>query len=161
MIYWVLGGLFVFAGTMIMIAAFVKMYLRKKKLFVDERKVETRGDRAKGSPKKRQWKIIMEDTGTWEQYSFVFYDTIAIGRGRSLDAYEKSLSLKSDSRVSKIHCLIKSKNDRLFLVDMESRNGTKLNGKRIDTPVSLKKEDVVTVGGTNLEIVRILREKEQ
>lgn len=165
MIYWVLGIGFTLAGLIILLSACLKMSAYRHRMMAEAEAMRglPRGEnRRRGEQKiRRQWKLILEDVESWEQYSFVFYDAVAIGRGKSVEAYEESLSLGGDVRVSKIHCLIKSKNDKLFLVDMESRNGTKLNGERIDRPVVIHREDVIKVGKTQLEIVKILREKER
>ena len=110
--------------------------------------------------KKRQWKIILEDIDSWEKFSFVFYDTVGIGRDREGKMYEKYLSLTEDKRVSKAHCVIVRRGDQLFLKDEGSRNGTFLNGQRIEEPVTLQKDDIIGVGGTRLEVQRVLSESE-
>ena len=74
--------------------------------------------------------------------------------------YEKYLSLTEDKRVSKAHCVIVRRGDQLFLKDEGSRNGTFLNGQRIEEPVTLQKDDIIGVGGTRLEVQRVLRESE-
>lgn len=110
--------------------------------------------------KKRQWKIILEDIDSWDKYSFTFYDTVGIGRGKDGSIYEKYLPIMGDGRVSKIHCAIIHKGDKLYLKDEGSRNGTYLNGERIDHPVVIQRDDIIGVGETRLEIQRILRESE-
>ena len=117
--------------------------------------------RTQGRKKKRQWKIILEDIDSWEKYSFIFYDTVGIGRGKEGSMYEKYLPLVNDSRVSKQHCVIVSRGDKLYLRDQDSRNGTYLNGERVYEPIVIQKEDIIGVGGTRLEIQRIMRESEQ
>ena len=42
---------------------------------------------------------------------------------------------------------------------MGSRNGTYLNGKKIERPIILQKEDVIGVGETQIEIKKVMREK--
>lgn len=111
-------------------------------------------------PEKKQWKIIMENLDTWEKYTFIFYDNIGIGRKREGSAFEKYLVIRDDARVSKLHCAIISKGGRLYLKDMESRNGTRLNGECIEKPIVIQKEDVIGVGETNIEIKKILRERD-
>ena len=104
-------------------------------------------DSAKRSSKKRrQWKIILEDLDTWQKYSFIFY--------------EKYLPLHEDGRVSKQHCVIIQRGDCLYLMDDGSKNGTYLNGILVDRPTEVQREDVIGVGETRLEILRILRESE-
>lgn len=128
-----------------------------------QRQTAPRREEAAARPrrkKKRQWKIILEDIDSWEKFSFVFYDTVGIGRDRSGKPYEKYLSLEDDKRVSKCHCVIIRSGDRLYLKDEDSRNGTYLNGQRIDQPMELQKDDIIGVGGTRLEVQRVLRESE-
>lgn len=110
--------------------------------------------------KKRQWKIILEDIDSWEKYSFIFYDAVGIGRDKEGKMYEKYLPLTEDKRISKAHCVIVRRGDQLFLKDEGSRNGTFLNGERIEQPVPLQKDDIIGIGGTRLEVQRVLRESD-
>lgn len=110
--------------------------------------------------KRRQWKIILEDIDSWDKYSFTFYDTVGVGRGKDGSMYEKYLPIIGDGRVSKLHCAIVHRGDKLYLKDEGSRNGTYLNGERIDRPVVIQRDDIIGVGETRLEVQRILRESE-
>ena len=110
--------------------------------------------------KKRQWKVILEDIDSWDKYSFTFYDSVGIGRGKDGSMFEKYLPILGDGRVSKIHCVILHRNDKLYLKDEDSRNGTFLNGERIDRPVVIQRDDIIGIGETRLEVQRILRESE-
>lgn len=137
--------------------------VRKKKQQAPARQPEKRNAEEKRSPKKkkRQWKIVLEDIDSWEKYSFVFYDVVGIGRGKDGSMYEKYLPITDDGRVSKQHCVIVSRGDCLYLKDQDSRNGTYLNGERIYEPIVIQKDDIIGVGGTRLEIQRIMRESQQ
>lgn len=110
--------------------------------------------------KKRQWKIVLEDIDSWDKYTFTFYDTVGIGRGRDGSMYEKYLPVSGDGRVSKLHCVIIHRGDKLYLKDEGSRNGTYLNGERLDGPTVIQRDDIIGVGETRLEVQRILRESE-
>lgn len=110
--------------------------------------------------KRRQWKIFLEDIDSWEKYSFTFYDTVGIGRGRDEGRYERYLAITDDGRVSKTHCVIIHRGDKLYLKDEDSRNGTFLNGERIGQPVVIQRDDIIGIGETRLEIQRILRESD-
>ncbi|WP_072524508.1 FHA domain-containing protein [Clostridium sp. Marseille-P3244] len=114
-------------------------------------------ERPDGSDRRR-WKIILEDIDSWDKYSFTFYDTVGIGRGKDGSMYEKFLSLPKDGRISKMHCVIIHRGDKLYLKDEGSRNGTYLNGQRIDRPEMLQRDDIIGVGETRLEVQRVLRE---
>lgn len=109
---------------------------------------------------KKQWKIILENLDTWEKSSYIFYDNIGIGRSRSDSEFEKFLVVREDPRVSKVHCVIIRKENKLYLKDMGSRNGTFLNGQRIHQPVVIQREDVIGVGGTKIEVKKVLRERD-
>lgn len=107
---------------------------------------------------KRRWKILMEDIDSWDKYSFTFYDAVGIGRSQDGKMYEKFLPISGDGRVSKLHCAIIRRGDKLYLKDEGSRNGTYLNGVRIDRPVVIQRDDIIGIGETRLEVQKILRE---
>lgn len=108
----------------------------------------------------RQWKVILENLDTWEKFEFIFYDNVGIGRGRGDGEFEKFLTVREDPRVSKIHCVIVRREERLYLKDVGSRNGTFLNGQRIHRPVEIQRDDVIGVGETKIEVKKVLRERE-
>lgn len=110
-------------------------------------------------PVKKQWKLVLEDLDTWEKKSVIFYDNIGFGRKRESDYFEKYYIIKNDPRVSKVHCTIISRDGKLYLKDMESRNGTYLNGERIRRPVVLQRDDIIGVGETQIEIKKVMKEK--
>lgn len=112
------------------------------------------------APVKKQWKLILENLETWEKYTFIFYDNIGIGRGRRTPEFEKYISIQDDPRISKLHCAIIRNEDKLYLKDMDSRNGTYLNGKQIHRPVVIQRDDVIGIGETKIEIKKILRERD-
>lgn len=109
-------------------------------------------------PAKRRWKIVLEDIDQQDQYSFIFYDSLGIGRASASSDYDKFLSLPEDLRVSKVHCAVIRNQDRLYLQDEGSKNHTFLNGKQVTRPIVIQKEDVITVGETRLEVLKIMRE---
>lgn len=112
------------------------------------------------APVKKQWKVILENLDTWEKFTFIFYDNIGLGRSKGNQEFEKYLSVQDDPRISKLHCAIIRKDDMLYLKDMDSRNGTYLNGKRIRQPIVIQKDDIIGLGGTKIEIKKVLRERD-
>ena len=114
--------------------------------------------RTSSAPAKRRWKIILEDVDQQDQYSFIFYDSLGIGRVSASSEYDKFLSLPEDLRVSKVHCAIIRSGDKLYLRDEGSKNHTYLNGKQIHKPIVIQKEDVITVRETRLDVLKIPRE---
>lgn len=111
-------------------------------------------------PRKKQWKILLENLDTWEKFSFTIYDNIGIGRVENKREFERYLTVKDDPRVSKVHCQILVRDNKLYVKDMDSRNGTYLNGKRIEKPMQVQKDDIIGVGETKIEISKVLRERD-
>ena len=65
-----------------------------------------------------------------------------------------AIRIKS-SQVSRRHCEISQKNGKLVVRDLNSSNGTMVNGKRIKDISILQDGDELTIGGVVLRIVRI------
>jgi pSer/pThr/pTyr-binding forkhead associated (FHA) protein len=66
-------------------------------------------------------------------------DIISIGRARDNDVVIENLA------VSRNHCRIRRKDDTYYLTDLNSANGTEVNGVVI-TKTQLENDDVVTIG---------------
>ena len=47
--------------------------------------------RTSSAPAKRRWKIVLEDVDQQDQYSFIFYDSLGIGRVSASSDYDKFL----------------------------------------------------------------------
>jgi pSer/pThr/pTyr-binding forkhead associated (FHA) protein len=67
-------------------------------------------------------------------------DRVRIGRQPDNDL---SFDPQKDSSVSGYHAEIYRDGDAVFLQDLQSRNGTFVNGRKIDQPVLLKDGDMV------------------
>lgn len=68
-----------------------------------------------------------------------------VGRGRTAD-----VQVAADKWVSRSHCQIDLVNGELWVRDLESRNGTLVNGKRI-IRAELTPGDQLTVGASTFE----------
>lgn len=168
--YWVIMAVLIAGSVALLYSA---MMARKKERLEDaerarkrsrarnrERETAAEGEAAhrKSSQKKRLWKLILQDADSDRRYSIIFYDSIGIGRVRDGEGFEKFISLTGDGRVSKLHCSIIHREDRLYLQDEGSRNGTFLNGKKVVTPSMIQKDDMIGIGETHLEVVSVQRE---
>jgi predicted component of type VI protein secretion system len=65
-----------------------------------------------------------------------------------------TIRIKS-SQVSRRHCEISQKNGKLVVRDLNSSNGTIVNGKRIKEVSILQDGDELTIGGVVLRIVKV------
>ncbi|OKH22374.1 adenylate/guanylate cyclase domain-containing protein [Hydrococcus rivularis NIES-593] len=69
-----------------------------------------------------------------------------IGRGKDNDF------IISDNCISRNHAILQSMGTgEFFLIDLGSRNGTFVNGRRVSIPVTLRDRDRVTFGKTDVE----------
>jgi pSer/pThr/pTyr-binding forkhead associated (FHA) protein len=57
-----------------------------------------------------------------------------------------------DQKASREHAEVRFEDGRLVLRDLESRNGTWLNGDRVDSPRQLRAGDRIRIGDTLLEV---------
>ena len=115
------------------------------------------GRRSKEQAKGRRWKIIITNNDLYEKYEFVFRKSVGIGRIENTEDFEEFLTV-NDPKVSKLHCSIFSLKDSLYIQDEGSSNSTFLNKKKVKKPEEIQKEDIIRIGNTTLEIVRVFRE---
>jgi phosphoserine phosphatase RsbU/P len=83
-----------------------------------------------------------------EPYRFsIEKDVITIGRSKKNDL------VLADQWLSRIHAEIRRENTRHFIRDLDSRNGTYVNGMRLSQRVPLQNGDVVTLGDQQIRFV--------
>jgi hypothetical protein len=105
----------------------------------------------------RRWKVILIDIATHEEYEFIFSKAIGIGRAYVKDGFEDYLVI-NDPKVSKIHCSIFTDGEGLYIKDEGSSNYTFVNNSRIQRPTLIQKEDLIGLGNTELEVLKVFRE---
>jgi pSer/pThr/pTyr-binding forkhead associated (FHA) protein len=74
---------------------------------------------------------------------------ITVGRGGGC-----ALVLADDQYASTVHARVFRRGNDLFVDDLESRNGTFVNGKRISSTTKLRKGDQLQFGGTVCDVAR-------
>lgn len=72
-------------------------------------------------------------------------DTTTLGRGDATHRID-------DEHISRRHTRIFRHNDRWYVADLDSMNGTFVNGERIDEPVKLRDGDEVRIGHTRMTV---------
>jgi serine phosphatase RsbU (regulator of sigma subunit)/pSer/pThr/pTyr-binding forkhead associated (FHA) protein len=83
-----------------------------------------------------------------EPYRFsIEKDVITIGRSKKNDL------VLADQWLSRVHAEIRRENGRHYIRDLESRNGTYVNGMRLSQRVPLQNGDVVTLGDQQIRFV--------
>jgi pSer/pThr/pTyr-binding forkhead associated (FHA) protein len=76
-------------------------------------------------------------------------DVFVVGRGNEAD-----LQLDHDS-VSRRHAAFRGDTEQLLVEDLQSRNGTLVNGQPIAGPVRIAVGDRITLGSCELELARV------
>jgi pSer/pThr/pTyr-binding forkhead associated (FHA) protein len=76
---------------------------------------------------------------------------VVIGRGEEADLRMR------DSSISRLHAMLQCDGDETVLLDLDSRNGTRINGERLAAPRTLAGGDVVAMGNATLVVHRPTR----
>jgi pSer/pThr/pTyr-binding forkhead associated (FHA) protein len=74
---------------------------------------------------------------------------ITVGRGGGC-----ALVLADDQYASTVHARVFKRGNDLFVDDLESRNGTFVNGKRISSTTKVRRGDQIQFGGTVCDVTR-------
>jgi hypothetical protein len=98
---------------------------------------------------KRQWRFVVVEPPAERGTAFPIDTEATIGRGGGC-----SVPLTFDTFVSSVHARAHDRDGVLWIEDVGSTNGTKVNGQRIDQPTKLNRGDRLQVGETLLEVQR-------
>ncbi len=89
--------------------------------------------------------IALKD-GTTKVLEFNTNDPIMVGSGAS-----SHVKLEGDD-VSSLHCMLKPRDGKVYVLDLGSDEGTELNGKELKGETALDDGDIVTVGKARLTV---------
>lgn len=111
--------------------------------------------------------VITVLTGPHRSKKYVFCHPTECTLGRSSDCYVRLAGFERDKKISRHHCLLQISPPVVWVEDLNSRNGTFINGKRIGEQSSrpqdtlcgpeykrrpLSNGDVLTVGDTSMRV---------
>lgn len=83
-----------------------------------------------------------------DHFKIKVVNQFTIGRSSSCD-----LSIQNQPEVSSKHCLLELKDNILLISDLDSRNGTYVNGVPISNKFSLKSRDVIGLGRAEYRLI--------
>ena len=86
-------------------------------------------------------------------------ERIELGDGETILGRASSDFLSHDDEVSRRHAALRATSGGLEVEDLGSANGTFVNDRRIEGPISLTSGDVVRVGRTSLEVEIVVEER--
>lgn len=94
-------------------------------------------------------RLTIECKGAQEEVTFDDEEVITIGRS------SKNNLQVPDKRASRKHCLIEKGETSYRIVDLASKNGTTLNGKKIDA-CDIQKGDTIATGEATLYVNEVI-----
>ncbi len=83
-----------------------------------------------------------------KSYSFLLSDELIIGR----DVSKAQLVFPNDELLSGSQCKITRKDNQFYLIDLNSTNGTYVNGVPVNQTHLLEKDDIILIGSMELRI---------
>lgn len=93
-------------------------------------------------------RIVVDDPAAEASETYEIVDELILGRGEGCNV------TLSDTFASQIHARIFKRDGEVLLEDMGSTNGTRLNGKRVTSPITVVRGDVATIGKTQIAFKR-------
>lgn len=91
-------------------------------------------------------RIVVLRSDSQAGLDFTVDDAVVLGRSPEADI------VIEDPYASEFHLRLNTKEGRLVLSDLGSTNGTYVNGRRVSTPVDLRRGDAVQIGKTVMEV---------
>jgi hypothetical protein len=92
-------------------------------------------------------RLVVKESPHFDEGAVFELDTAPLTIGRT---GQNDLALEGDEFASATHARIDPRRDGVWVVDLESTNGTYVNGLRLDGPHRLSPGDIVRVGETEL-----------
>lgn len=93
--------------------------------------------------------ITLRNIQTGKRYSFVLKHSFTVGSNKNFC----DLQITTEDRyMSKKHLRFIKKEDGIYAEDLNSKNGSRINGKTISSRVRIKKGDILKIGRSEFEI---------
>lgn len=121
---------------------------RKRNVAVAERVPEAAVPATEVAKVRGRWRLALLDA-SGARREFVVTDEVTIGRGGGC-----AISLPDDTFVSTLHARVFVHDGDLWLEDLGSTNGTRVDGNPVTAALRLRKGASVEVGTTKLEVLR-------
>ena len=92
-------------------------------------------------------KLVVVDPEALKGHEFPIDGEATVGRAGGC-----AILLDSDTFVSQLHARVFRRDGSIFVEDLGSTNGTYLNGRKVTSPVTVRKGDRVQFGRTTMEV---------
>lgn len=127
----------------IIILIYIIIYYALKIMYKDIKQGERRGKKSIG----------LEVIEIGRCYNLKVGAIIPVNSSLTIGRDDKNNLVLVDKFVSSNHAIIKLKNDRYYIEDLKSTNGTLLNDNRITQREWLKNKDMIQIGETVFKVI--------
>lgn len=93
--------------------------------------------------------VTFTDLKTGRNYSFVVKHSFVVGRRK--DACDLQITT-DDMYISGRHLRISNEDDGIYVEDLHTKNGTRLNGKQITSKTKIRQGDRLRMGRSEFEV---------
>jgi hypothetical protein len=97
-------------------------------------------------PLQVEWKLILDDGSNAVKIVPITGDELLVGRAVTADIH------LDDLRISRHHARLTRKGDQLIVEDLQTVNGTSVNGQPITQPYALQANDIISLGPLTLRV---------
>lgn len=94
--------------------------------------------------------ITLKNIKSGKRYTFAVKRSFVVGRiGKFCD-----LQITADDKyMSRKHLRFINEADGVYIEDLHSRNGTRINGRRVESRVKIKQGDILRMGRSEFEVI--------
>lgn len=150
--YWIL--IIAIAAILITVAAVIYRKVKKARgvLYMDDKmilasNVEVHQHVSIQEKDGKDFQMVIHVSGSRpETLKLTIADSFIVGRSKISNLYF------DDSRMSKQHFVLEWDGDNMFVTDLDTTNGTLVNGLRINAKRRLEQKDIITAGTTEMTI---------
>ena len=150
--YWIL--IVAIAAILITVAAVIYRKVKKARgvLYMDDKmilasNVEVHQHVSIKEKNGKEFQMVIHVSGSRpETLKLTIADSFIVGRSKISNLYF------DDARMSKQHFVLEWDGDNMFVTDLDTTNGTLVNGLRINVKRRLEQKDIITAGTTEMTI---------
>jgi hypothetical protein len=104
-------------------------------------------------PRRTPWLIELKGLAGTDRVGIAVVGEVVFGTGRVPD-FDLTRYEAGDKGVSRRHAMLRPSKEHLYLIDLGSTNGTRINGDPVEAQkeITLKDNDLVSLGGLNFTV---------
>lgn len=97
-----------------------------------------------------QKSVTLKDRKTGERFSFILRHNFVVGRLKPPSDLQIT---REDQYISGKHVCFENMNDEVYVEDLNSKNGTWINGRLISSKTRIRQGDVLKLGRSEFDVI--------